>query len=162
MANNVGDGYIQPINPNPQGYYAAPGVPQMIGGQRINNVQQAGNSYQTMQSSNQILQTSPRIIDFVQGDLAASIYPINFYPQEVYLLDLDQRMIYNRNRDNTGKLSPLQKFKMDPVEDEEKEKIDTSKFVKEDEILDLISEVVQEQLEKKLSDMFNKKGGKES
>ena len=130
----------------------------------MNRVPQAGNPNNFMQGQNYQVppQIPPKIIDTVQGDLAASIYPINYYPQEIFLVDMDQGFTYTRARDNTGKLSPLKKFKMVPVEEEEKEHIDTSKFVKEDEILDLISEIVQDQLEKKLSDMFNKKGGKES
>ena len=130
----------------------------------INRVPQAGNpnAFQQGQQYQVTPQIPPKILDTVQGDLAASIYPINYYPQEIFLVDMDQGFTYTRCRDNTGKLSPLKKFKMVPVEEEEREHIDTSKFVKEDEILDLISEVVQDQLEKKLSEMLGKKGGKES
>lgn len=153
MPNNIGDPYYQPIPP--QGMYYG-------NNQSYNRVSQAGNPYPQGPQFQVSQSNAPRIIDTVQGDLAASIYPINYYPQEIFLVDMDQGFVYKRNRDNTGKLSPLEKFKMVPATDESEKTFDESKFVKEDEILDLISEVVQDQLEKRLADIFSKKGGKES
>lgn len=150
MPNSVGDPYYQQgLN---QDYYCGTN-------QQINRVPRAGNPYMQGQQYQVNPIVSPRIIDAVQGDLAASIYPINYYPQEVYLIDADQGMIYTRSRDASGKLSELRKFKMAPVVEEKEQQIDTSQFVKTDEMLDIISEVVQDQLEKKFSEMFNKKGG---
>ena len=156
MANSVNEQPYMVQNP----MFNYQGAPQQ-GNMGLNRIPQAGNPYMTQGQNYQVMQPAPKIIDTVQGDLAASIYPINFYPQEIFLVDVDQEFCYTRSRDNTGKLSPLKKFKMVPFEEEEKEKVDTSHFVKEDEILDLISEVVQDQLEKKFSEMLGKKGGKD-
>ena len=107
----------------------------------------------------------PKMADYVQGELAATIYPVG-YNQEVTLIDVENTdMVYKRSRDNTGKLSPLQKFKLTPVEDKKSEEIDFKNFVKQDEILDLIAETVenavQKEVEKKLSELTLKPTSRE-
>ena len=98
------------------------------------------------------IQNCPKICDFVQGDLGATIYQINFCNQEATLIDADDsEIVYRKSRDVNGKLSPVQKFKLVPIEERKQEEIDMSNYVKTDEILDIISDTVKEAVEKELN-----------
>lgn len=143
MQNNTGDPYGQA---QPQNcFYSQPQMSYYNGQPRA---QQAGNPFANQQYAINT-PSAPRIIDYVQGELAASIYPINFCPQEVYLIDPDLGFVYSRNRDASGKLSPLIKYKLVPADED----ADKSQYVKSDEILDIIAEAVQNEVEKKLSEI---------
>lgn len=133
---NTSLGY--PYSQQQQNYYQQPRVQYV----------QPGNTYSQQPMTPQI---PPRVVDYVQGELAATIYPVA-YGQEVTLIDMDDNTkIYRKMRDNTGKLSPLQKFNLVPVEDVKQEPINMSEYVKSSEILDIISEAVESEVEKKLS-----------
>lgn len=107
----------------------------------------------------------PKICDFVQGDIGATIFAINFCNQEATLIDADDpNIIYRKSRDASGKMSPVTKYHLVPFEDK-KEEVDLSGFVKSDEILDLISDTVKEtvkmELDKRLSEISFKPTPKE-
>lgn len=122
--------YPQPRQTNQQQAYAAP-MPQQ--------------GYPAM--------PQPKISEFVQGELGATIFPINYSNQEAYLIDTDNPdIVYKKSRDVNGKLTPLVKYRLVPVEDK-KEEIDMKEYVKSDELLDLVSELVQNEVEKKLSEI---------
>lgn len=133
-------------------------MPQM---QNFQRVQQAGNPY--MQQVPQM--QYPKVADYVQGELAATIYPVG-YNQEVNLIDIDNpARLYRKSRDANGKLSPLQKFKLVPDDESKNDTPDMTGYVKSDEILDLITETVenavQKEVEKRLSEISFKPASKE-
>ena len=105
-------------------------------------------------------QMPPRkIADLVQGELAATIYPVNFPGQEIYMFDIDDpEKAYRRFRDEKGNLSPLYRYKLVPIEDvkEEPQQINLSEYVKESDILDLINDTVKSEVEKRLSEILKK------
>jgi len=107
----------------------------------------------------------PKVVAMVQGDLEASIFRVE-PNQEVYLIDPNDSnniVLYTRRREANGTLSPLQKFKVIPMEETTQAPIDMNQFVKADDILDLINETVEKAVEKKLSEISFKpasEGGK--
>lgn len=107
----------------------------------------------------------PKVVSMVQGDLEASIFRVE-PNQEVYLIDPNDSnniVLYTRRREANGTLSPLQKFKVVPIEETAQAPIDMNQFVKADDILDLINETVEKAVEKKLSEISFKpasEGGK--
>ena len=108
----------------------------------------------------QVPQMPPRkIADLVQGELAATIYPVNFPGQEIYMFDIDDpEKAYRRFRDEKGNLSPLYRYKLVPIEDvkEEPQQINLSEYVKESDVLDLINDTVKSEVEKRLSEILKK------
>ena len=140
-------------------------MPQM---QNFQRVQQAGNPYnmQQMPTMQPVPQMQyPKVADYVQGELAATIYPVG-YNQEVNLIDIDNpARLYRKSRDANGKLSPLQKFKLVPDDESKNDTPDMTGYVKSDEILDLITETVenavQKEVEKRLSEISFKPASKE-
>lgn len=120
--------------------------------------QQAGNPYPPQQMQQQIVPGPiPRIVDYVQGELAATIYPV-LNGQEAMLIDIDiPNRVYKKSRSADGKLSPLQKFDLVLFEDKPAEQVDMKQYVKMEDVLDIISEAVQNEVEKKFSQIsFNK------
>ena len=117
------------------------------------------------QPNNQQINIPPKVVDFVQGELAATIYPVA-YGQEVYFIDMDNTSrVYRKSRDNTGILSPLQKFNLVADVEVKQEPVDMKDYVKVDDILDIVSEIVQNEVEKRLSQISfkpsSKKGSEE-
>ncbi|MBR5951874.1 MAG: hypothetical protein IKZ85_01200, partial [Pseudobutyrivibrio sp.] len=49
-------------------------------------------------------------------------------------------------------LTPIVKYRLTPIEDK-KEEIDMKEYVKSDELLDLVSDLVQNEVEKRLSEI---------
>lgn len=128
--------------------YANPYGQQMIY-QRPQPYVQNGAPYP--QQLNQPVNIPPRIVDFVQGELAATIYPVA-YGQEVSLIDMDNpNRMYRKSRDGNGILSPLQKFNLVAEVETKSEPVDLKEYVKVDDILDIVSEAVQNEVEKRLS-----------
>ena len=100
-----------------------------------------------------------KIADLVQGELAATIYPVNFPGQEIYMFDIDDpQKAYKRFRDEKGNLSQLYRYKLVPIEDvkEEPQQINLSEYVKESDVLDLINDTVKSEVEKRLSEILKK------
>lgn len=117
------------------------------------------NTY--VQSPMQVMPQMPprKIADLVQGELAATIYPVNFPGQEIYMFDIDDpEKAYRRFRDEKGNLSQLYRYKLVPIEDvkEEPQKINLSEYVKESDVLDLINDTVKSEVEKRLSEILKK------
>lgn len=119
------------------------------------------------QQPQQQMQVPPKVLDFVQGELAATIYPVA-YGQEVTLLDMDNpTKVYRKSRDGNGVLSPLQKFNLVAEVETKPEPINMKEYVKIEDILDIVSEAVQNEVEKKLSQISfkpapsSKKGSEE-
>lgn len=140
---NIGYNYYpQPTAQNYQQSY----VPQ----------QQSGYySQQNTQQQPQVTQVSipPKVVDYVQGELAATIYPVA-YNQEVFLLDMeDPKKAYGKSRDANGKLTPLIKYEIVPIEDVKPSEVNLKDYVKVDDIIDIVSDAVQSELDKRLSEI---------
>lgn len=105
------------------------------------------------------------VCEFVQGEIGATI--LQLYPnQKAYLFDMDnEEIVYKKSRDANGKMSPISKYRLVPIEDKPKEEIDMSNYVKSEEILDLISDAVEsavsKELDKRLSQISFKPASKE-
>lgn len=120
-----------------------------------NSQQQPNNFYQNNQQNQQVTNPipAPRIIDYVQGELGATIYPVA-YGQEAILLDMDDpNRLYRKSRDINGKVTPLEKCKIVQDEDTKSSEINLKEYVKVDDIFDIVSEAVQNEVEKKLSEI---------
>ena len=158
-------------------YYPQPGNTQPGYQQTYNQQgyqgQQTGNYYsnnqQQVQAAPQQQVIPPKIIDWVQGELAATIYPVA-YGQEVTLFDMDDpERVYKKSRDMTGKVSPLEKCRIIHEEDKKPSEVNLKDYVKVDDILDIVSDAVQNEVDKRLSEIsftaatenkFTKKGDK--
>lgn len=134
--SNLGYNYYSQTGNNQQQCYQ-----QMYGNQQQNNNQQ------------QTPYIPPMLVDFVQGELAATIYPVA-YGQTVVLLDMDDPdRVFRKSRDTNGKVTPLEKCRMVPEEDKTTSELDLKEYVKVDDILDIVSEAVSNEVEKQLSGM---------
>jgi hypothetical protein len=95
----------------------------------------------------------PKVVDYVQGELAATIYPVA-YNQEVFLLDMDDpNRVYRKSRDANGKITPLEKCRLVTEEDVKPSEVNLKDYVKVDDILDIVSEAVQTEVERRLSEI---------
>lgn len=111
------------------------------------------NVYPQQPPQPQPVQIPPRILDYVQGELGATIYPVAFN-QEVVLIDMDDpSRMYKKSRDASGKLNPIEKFRIIPDEEKKQEEVNMSEYVKVDEILDIVAEAVQSEVQKRLSEI---------
>ena len=123
-------------------YYSQPG-----------NTQQNFGNQQYQQNTQQTPYVPPILVDYVQGELAATIYPVA-YGQKVILLDMDDPdRVYRKSRDMNGKVTPLEKCRMVTEENRQPFEVDLKDYVKEDDILELISEAVQAEVDKRLSEI---------
>lgn len=132
--------------------------------------QQGQNGYYQQNTPQQVQQyVSPIIVDFVQGELAAMIYPVAIN-QTVILFDIDdEKKMYKKFRDANGKISPLEKYCIVRDEDKPVANVNLEEYVKEDDVLEIISEAVKAEVERKFSEIsfkpttdnkFLKKGDK--
>ncbi|MBO7450615.1 MAG: hypothetical protein J6U54_09620 [Clostridiales bacterium] len=93
----------------------------------------------------------PIVYDQVQGKVVATIYPL-YVNQEARLFDIEQPLMYVvKNKD--GKRLPVETYRLTKVSDEEVQQQDMSQFVKMDDILDLITDTVKTEVDKKLSEI---------
>lgn len=140
--NSLGYSYYQPTASYQQSY-----VPQQQSGYYQQNQQQQ----QPQQQQAPII--PPKVVDYVQGELAATIYPVA-YNQEVFLLDMENaKRAYGKSRDGNGKLTPLTKYEIVPIEDVKPSEVNLKDYVKVDDILDIVTDAVQSEVEKRLSEI---------
>ena len=149
----------QQMAPTPQQYYNQPR--QTYG--------QAGNPYQTNQMQTPMMPVPMsipnKISDFVQGELGATIFAINYCNQEAFMYDIDnENIVYRKSRDANGKMSPITKWKLIPLEEEKTETVNLSEYVKTDDVkkmisdsvLDLITETVEQTVQNEVEKRFSK------
>ena len=144
--NNLGYSYYGQPGNGQQGYQQS-----YAGQQGQNNAfYQQGTQQQTQQN---VPYVPPILVDYVQGELAASIYPVA-YNQKVILLDMDDPdRVYRKSRDGNGKVTPLEKCKIVPEENKQLFEVDLKEYVKEDDILELIADAVHTEVDKRLSEI---------
>lgn len=98
-------------------------------------------------------QTSASNIQWVQGESGAMAFPVG-PGQTVILLDSDDPVAYKKSADETGK--PLHMEIYDLVKRAEPSApatINTDEFVKKNDIRDMIMEIIEQEVEKKVSQM---------
>lgn len=158
-------------NPYMNQYYTSPQSQQPQNRQQYG---QAGNPYtnQPIPQTMQVPMSIPaKISDFVQGELGATIFAINYCNQEAIMLDIDNEdIVYRKHRDANGKMSPITKWKLVPLEEEKPEQVNLTEYVKTDEVkkmindnvLDLITETVQEAVQNEVEKRFSQLASKSS
>ena len=142
---NLGYNYYSQTGNTQQGYQ------QTYGGQQNQN---NGTYYQQNNvQQQQAPYVPPVVVDYVQGELAATIYPVA-YGQKVILLDMDDPdRIFRKSRDASGKVTPLEKCRIIPEEDKVTSEINLKEYVKTDDILDIVADAVSAEVEKRLSEI---------
>lgn len=87
------------------------------------------------------------IIDFIQGEAAGDVYPVN-NGQKVILFDIDNPYLYQKERDTNGVLTK-KKFRL--IEEKEPEPvktepIDLTKYVKVEDVDQMIADAVDKKM----------------
>jgi hypothetical protein len=117
---------------------------------------QINAQYQQIQN---IQQSQARtIIDRVQGEASADVYPVQA-GQEVILFDMDNPYVYRKARGLDNKLEQ-QRFRLVPDEKKEEPKqevIDMSQYVKTDEITQIVSDAIERKMSEYTLKPKNKK-----
>lgn len=117
---------------------------------------QINAQYQQIQN---IQQSQARtIIDRVQGEASADVYPVQA-GQEVILFDMDNPYVYRKARGLDNKLEQ-QRFRLVPDEKKEEptqEVIDMSQYVKTDEITQIVSDAIERKMSEYTLKPKNKK-----
>lgn len=100
--------------------------------------------FQQMQNMQQYNQKT--IIDRVQGEASANVYPVQA-GQEVILLDIDNPYIYKKERGLDNKLTQ-KRFRLveDDVVEEKKPQVNMAEYVKIDDVAVMISEAVDRKM----------------
>ena len=89
--------------------------------------------------------------DIVQGRLAADMYQTE-NGQEVVLFDMDNPCVYKKRRDTDGKLAPIEIYDLVLREENTSGKT-LDNYVKKDQLEEIISNAVKDEVERKLSEM---------
>lgn len=101
---------------------------------------------QYMQNMQNLQPFQRTIIDRVQGEASADVYPVQ-PGQEVILFDMDNPLVYRKARSADNKLEK-QRFRLVPDEKEveKKQTLDLSGYVKEEDIAQIVAEAVEKKL----------------
>lgn len=105
---------------------------------------QLNQQYQQLQNMQQNQQRM--IVDFVQGEASADVFPVN-NGQRVFLFDIDNPYVYKKERDMNGTLIKS-KFLLVEQKDEDsvKEKVDLTEYVKADDVAQMIADAVDKKM----------------
>ena len=105
---------------------------------------QLNQQYQQLQNMQQ--QQQRMIVDFVQGEASADVFPVN-NGQRVFLFDIDNPYVYKKERDMNGALIKS-KFLLVEQKDEDsaKEKVDLTEYVKADDVAQMIADAVDKKM----------------
>jgi len=105
---------------------------------------QLNQQYQQLQNMQQ--QQQRMIVDFVQGEASADVFPVN-NGQRVFLFDIDKPYVYKKERDMNGTLIKS-KFLLVEQKDEDsaKEKVDLTEYVKADDVAQMIADAVDKKM----------------
>jgi hypothetical protein len=121
----------------------------------MNPYQQQMEYYQMMQ--NQLAQQQAQlqqaqrqnqrtVLDFVQGEASADVYPVQ-PGQEVILMDVDNPYVYRKARGTDNKLEQHRyRLELDDKADETKPEIDLTGYVKADEIAQIVADAVEKKM----------------
>lgn len=105
---------------------------------------QFNQQYQQLQSMQQ--QQQRMIVDFVQGEASADVFPVN-NGQRVFLFDIDNPYVYKKERDMNGTLIKSKFLLVEQKEEEPaKEKVDLTEYVKADDVAQMIADAVDKKM----------------
>ena len=105
---------------------------------------QLNQQYQQLQSMQQNQQRM--IVDFVQGEASADVFPVN-NGQRVFLFDIDNPYVYKKERDMNGTLIKSKFLLVEQKEEESaKEKVDLTEYVKADDVAQMIADAVDKKM----------------
>lgn len=108
--------------------------------QMQNQIQQQQAQLQQMQQQQQRM-----IVDFVQGEASADVFPVN-NGQRVFLFDIDNPYVYKKERDMNGTLIKSKFLLVEQKEEPEKEKVDLTEYVKADDVAQMIADAVDKKM----------------
>lgn len=116
--------------------------PQSMDYQNYQN--QLNQQYQQLQNMQQ--QQQRMIVDFVQGEASADVFPVN-NGQRVFLFDIDNPYVYKKERDMNGTLIKSKFLLVEQKEEEPaKEKVDLTEYVKADDVAQMIADAVDKKM----------------
>lgn len=105
---------------------------------------QLNQQYQQLQNMQQNQQRM--IVDFVQGEASADVFPVN-NGQRVFLFDIDNPYVYKKERDMNGTLIKSKFLLVEQKEEEPaKEKVDLTEYVKADDVAQMIADAVDKKM----------------
>lgn len=105
---------------------------------------QLNQQYQQLQNMQQ--QQQRMIVDFVQGEASADVFPVN-NGQRVFLFDIDNPYVYKKERDMNGTLIKSKFLLVEQKEEEPvKEKVDLTEYVKADDVAQMIADAVDKKM----------------
>lgn len=105
---------------------------------------QLNQQYQQLQNMQQ--QQQRMIVDFVQGEASADVFPVN-NGQRVFLFDIDNPYVYRKERDMNGTLIKSKFLLVEQKEEEPaKEKVDLTEYVKADDVAQMIADAVDKKM----------------
>ena len=106
-----------------------------------NQLNQQYQQLQNMQHNQQRM-----IVDFVQGEASADVFPVN-NGQRVFLFDIDNPYVYKKERDMNGTLIKSKFLLVEQKEEEPaKEKVDLTEYVKADDVAQMIADAVDKKM----------------
>ena len=119
------------------------------------NQMQAQINQQQQQLQHMQQMSQKTIVDFIQGEASADVFPVN-PGQKVVLIDMDNPYVYEKERDANGVLVKHRyRLELDDEKEEPSGGLDLSGYVKSEDVAVMISEAI----EKKLSE-YNLKPSK--
>lgn len=92
-----------------------------------------------------------QILTWVQSEDEAIKYPLSA-GQSIFLMNQDDNYLYMKSIDQLGKATFIKKRLLDETETKEP-KIDLSGYIRKDELEKMISEKIQEEVEKRVSEI---------
>lgn len=111
---------------------------------------------QTPVYQQQPVQQTPQVhmsqMAWVQGESAARAYQLA-PGEKVFFMDSEEPFLYAREADMNGKPLPMDKYKLVKVEEQQAESVDMSQYVKVSDISDLISSAVEEEVNRRMSEL---------
>ncbi len=101
-------------------------------------------NYYVQQMQN--LQQMRTILDRVQGEASATVYPVQ-PGQEVILFDIDNPYVYRKSRSLDNKLEQQRyRLVLDEKADDGKKDVDLSGYVRVEDIAQIVSEAIEKKM----------------
>ncbi len=107
---------------------------------------------QPVQVGQQPVQGMPsQILEWVQSEDEAIKFPLNA-GQSIFLMNQNDDYLYMKSVDQLGKTKFIKKRLVDESDNQEN-KIDLSSYIRKDEISNLITDIVQKEVERRVSEI---------
>ena len=116
------------------------------------------NYYQPYQQYPQIQQPMQyqipqnQVLAWVKDEKEAADYPLSA-GQSIFLMTQDESYLFGKSCDQLGKVTFIKKRLVDESERKTNEYVNTNEFVRKEEIEELIMDRIQNEIEKKISEL---------